>query len=116
MVPGARAGLLAPACRSRSGRSSPTAPGHSGLSGSAQITHPFHPLNGQSFPVLQCKRIGGIDTLFLRGTDRGTFAVPREWTDQADPSPLAALGLPPTVLEARCLLALVDLLQSLSSP
>jgi hypothetical protein len=65
---------------------------------------------------LQSKRIGGIDTLFLRGSDRGTFAVPREWTDQADPSPLAALDLPPTILEARCLLALVQLLRHLSPP
>jgi hypothetical protein len=86
------------------------------LSGSARITHPFHPLAGQSFPILQGKRISGIDTPFLRGSDRGTFAVPREWTDQADPSPLAALGLPPTILEARCLLTLVELLQHLSPP
>jgi hypothetical protein len=86
------------------------------LSGSARITHPFHPLTGQSFPILQGKRISGIDTLFLRGSDRGTFAVPREWTDQADPSPLAALGLPPTILEARCLLTLVGLLRHLPPP
>jgi hypothetical protein len=81
----------------------------------AQITHPFHPLKGQSFPILQSKRISGNDLLFLRGTDRGTFAVPREWTDQADPSPLAAVGLPPTILEARCLLALAELIRRLSA-
>jgi hypothetical protein len=97
------------------GQSSSTAPCHRALSGSAQITHPFHPLKGQTFPILQSKRISGKDLLFLRGTDRGTFAVPREWTDQADPSPLAAVGLPPTILEARCLLALVELLRPLSA-
>jgi DNA primase len=31
--------------------------------------------------------VSGVETLVLRGTARGTFAVPREWTDLAEPVP-----------------------------
>jgi Family of unknown function (DUF5372) len=92
----------------------PTAPEGNSLSESATITHPFHPLRGQSFPVLKARRVGGIDTLILRGTGRGTFAVPRAWTDRADPSPLAVLGLQAPILDPHCLLALRQLLQQLT--
>jgi hypothetical protein len=53
--------------------------------GSATITHPFHPLRGKRFAILKTRRVGGIDTLILRGSERGTFGVPAEWTDRADP-------------------------------
>jgi len=63
--------------------------------GWAEIRHPFHPLRGQSFPVLKTRRLAGVDTLILRGLERGTFSVAREWTDWADADPYSALGLPP---------------------
>ncbi len=50
--------------------------------------------SGPSFPVLKTRRIVGVDTLILRGLERGTFSVAREWTDWADPDPYSALGLP----------------------
>ncbi len=61
----------------------------SGSSGSARITHPFHPLNGESFTVLKRRRYGGIETVILRGPSDGSFAVPLEWTDWQPPSPEA---------------------------
>jgi len=54
--------------------------------GWAQITHPFHPRRGQRFGVLKSRRVGGIDTLILRDAERGSFAVPLEWTDLAAPA------------------------------
>ena len=59
---------------------------HSPL-GWAEISHPFHPLRGRRFEVLKKRRVAGVDTLILRELERGTFSVPREWTDWADPSP-----------------------------
>jgi hypothetical protein len=49
--------------------------------GSAAITHPFHPLRGQRFPVLKIRRVSGVPCVSLRHADRGSFAVPQEWTD-----------------------------------
>jgi hypothetical protein len=51
--------------------------------GSAEVTHPFHPLRGQRFVVLKIRRVSGVETLSLRHVELGSFAVPREWTDWA---------------------------------
>jgi Family of unknown function (DUF5372) len=62
-----------------------TALPHSELSEWAEIRHPFHPRKGQRFAVLKRRCVGGVDTLILRGGERGSFAVAREWTDLAAP-------------------------------
>ena len=49
------------------------------------ITHPFHPLHGRRFSVLQIRRVSGMATLSLRDADLGSFAVPQEWTDWGAP-------------------------------
>ena len=87
--------------------------------GWAEIRHPFHPLRGQSFPILKERRVAGVDTLVLRelgGLGRGSFSVAREWTDRADPCPHQALGLPPCRLNGTLLLELTKLLEQLARP
>ena len=84
---------------------------HSPL-GWAEISHPFHPLRGRRFEVIKKRRVAGVDTLILRELERGTFSVPREWTDWADPSPCDSLTLPPHRLAADCLFELVALLDA----
>ena len=86
-----------------------TALSNSSPSGWAEITHPFHPLRGQRFPILKRKCVSGVDTLILRTNLGGGFAVAREWTDQADPCSLPA----PTILDAEHLLDLAVLLELL---
>ena len=54
-----------------------------------------------------------METLVLRGTADGTFAIPKEWTDLADPSPYHAAGLELPIHDVRCLLALVELVQAM---
>jgi hypothetical protein len=46
--------------------------------------------------------------------ERGTFSVPREWTDWACPSPHNSAGLPPPRFDAESLLVLVALLDQLA--
>jgi Family of unknown function (DUF5372) len=78
--------------------------------GWAEIQHPFHPLRGQSFPVLKKRRVSGVDTLILQGLQHGTFCVAREWTNWADPSTHDVL---PLRLNIGSLLDLVQLLEHL---
>ena len=54
--------------------------------GSAEITHPFHPLRGQRFAVLKVRRVSGVATLSMRHAELGSFAVPQEWTDKGAPA------------------------------
>jgi len=35
--------------------------------------------------VLKIRKVSGVETLSLRHAERGSFAVPREWTDWAPP-------------------------------
>jgi hypothetical protein len=90
-----------------------TAQSSSELSGSAEITHPFHPLRGQRFEILKTRRLSGVETLILRGTVGGTFAVARAWTDRAEPTPYASLERAPLLVTVEGLLALRELLESL---
>jgi len=75
--------------------------------GWALITHAFHPFFDQRFQILKSRQVAGRETLILKGTERGTFAVLRDWTDQAKPA-IAAAGF----LDVERLTELVDLIEA----
>jgi hypothetical protein len=81
--------------------------------GWAKVNHPFHPLKGQSFPVLKTRWLSGRETLILRDLERGSISVLREWTDWAGPSILQALGKDPQRFALSRLLELIELVQRL---
>src|SRR6516162_10288905 len=82
--------------------------------GSAEITHPFHPLRGQRFVVLKVRTVSGVETLSLRQAELGSFAVAREWTDWAPPGAQAVPSDGKALLiDASGLLALDQLVASL---
>jgi Family of unknown function (DUF5372) len=79
--------------------------------GWATVTHPFHPLLGKRFLVLKVRRVGGHEVLSLFDDRNGAVALPREWTDQADPSPYPTVLEQPPILHGACLLKLSELVQ-----
>lgn len=81
--------------------------------GWAKVNHPFHPLKGQSFPVLKTRWLSGRETLILRDLERGSISVLREWTDWGEPSILQTLGKEPQRFALSMLLELVELVQRL---
>jgi hypothetical protein len=81
--------------------------------GSAEVVHPFHPLRGRRFDVLKIRRVSGVETLSLRDSDLGSFAMPREWTDWAPPDTLACARNTPLVIDAFGLVAVAELIASL---
>lgn len=83
--------------------------------GSAEVVHPFHPLCGQRFVVLKVRTVSGVETLSLRHTDLGSFAMPREWTDWARPGSQGCSGDQPLLVNAVGLVALAELVASLAS-
>ena len=79
--------------------------------GWATVTHPFHPLLGKRFLVLKVRRAAGHQVLSLFDEHNGTAALPRDWTDQAQPSPYSSVLEPPPILHPACLLKLHELVQ-----
>jgi hypothetical protein len=83
--------------------------------GSAEVTHPFHPLRGHRFVVLKVRRVSGVDTLSLRHSELGSFAMPSEWTDWAPPNAhVAPTDGKPLITDAFGLSALNELVASLT--
>ena len=62
-------------------------------SDSVVVTHPFHPLCGQSLPVLFSKRRGGDVVFVCTGGVLGRVTVPRAWTDRGDPRSMDRLDI-----------------------
>ncbi len=81
--------------------------------GWAKITHPFHPLRGQRYQVLKTRRVSGIETLVLRDTSAGTFAIAKEWTNLSDPSSQAAPDFTPLILQFDSLQEIVDIIKEI---
>ena len=81
--------------------------------GSATVTHPFHRLRGQTFEVLKVRRLSGRDSLSLRDPERGTFAMPRDWTDWAPPGVSPSPGREALLIDAFGLVQLAELVACL---
>ena len=92
------------------GQSAPTALHRNQPLGWATISHPYHPFHNKKFRILKTRKVSGEDTLILEGTDRGTFAVLRDWTDKADPNLYDSLGSDNPILSLEGLLALTKLI------
>ncbi|WDL99362.1 DUF5372 family protein [Alicyclobacillus sp. ALC3] len=71
------------------------------------MTHPFHPLHGQTFALLKVKHVNGTALCSLQ-TDSTVLCVPESWTDwcRVDSQPV-------TPFNALDLKELAELLQSL---
>jgi hypothetical protein len=63
--------------------------------------------------VLKTRRTNGRVILSLFAEGHGTIALPREWTDQAPPSPYAAVLPTPPILDALCLIKLRALVEQI---
>jgi hypothetical protein len=59
--------------------------------------------------------VSGVETLSLRHTDLGSFAMPREWTDWPPPGSQIRSDDQQLVVDAFGLIALADLLASIGS-
>ena len=79
--------------------------------GSVEVTHPFHPLRGQTFAVLKLKTISGVLTLSVRHPDLGSFAIREDWTDWSPAN--SAPGSQSLVIDAFGLAELAAIVESL---
>ncbi len=81
--------------------------------GWAKVTHPFHPRRGQSYQILKTRRVSGKETLILRDTSSGTFAIAKDWTDLSDPSIQSNPGSSPLILHFNSLVDIADIIRAI---
>lgn len=78
------------------------------------ITHPFHPLTGQQFPLLSQTFAWGEPRVFFHDPlTHQLRSVPLQWTDLAPPDPFVVLAAGRAILRVTDLQALVCLLHDL---
>ncbi|WP_390620618.1 DUF5372 family protein [Neorhodopirellula pilleata] len=82
-------------------------------SGNAEITHPFHPLLGKRFPILKTRTVSGVESVILKGSESGTFSVPRQWTSIRSTDCYEDAEVPPTILRLERLIEMAALLKTL---
>ena len=77
------------------------------------MTHPFHPLYGYEFELIEYRRTWGEDRVYFLDSSGHLQRLPASWTDVGgeDPFVVVAAGRSPLRLED--LLQLVDLLDRL---
>jgi len=56
------------------------------------VTHPFHPLRGQSFEILAVRNNWGGDRVSYLGSEGRLRTLPLEWTDIHKPNQIVTLG------------------------
>ena len=77
------------------------------------MTHPFHPLLGQEFDLLDYRSAWGEDRVYYYDAEGRLQRLPAKWTDAVPPELIVTLGGGRSPLRADDLLRLADLIRQL---
>ncbi len=90
-----------------------TTPNHTNGEQSFSITHPFHPLGGQSFPLLAQRFAWGEERVFFSDPQTHEIrSLPLAWTSLAHPDPFLVTAHGTTVLRFEDLQHLLQALKA----
>ncbi len=92
------------------------APPPSGEPQTFRVTHPFHPLRGRTFQLVDCRQTWGEDRVYFHD-DRGQLArLPLQWTDVLPDDLTVVVGAGRAHFRYDDLCRLADLLAGLEAP
>ena len=77
------------------------------------MTHPFHPLCGREFELVEYRCAWGEDRVYFLDTSGQLERLPASWTDVVGEDPFAAVAAGRSPLRVEELLRLADLLRRL---
>ena len=77
------------------------------------MTHPFHPLHGREFELVETKPVMGVGYVHYTGDDGALCSIRRAWTSVASDDPFVRVGSGRSAFRVSDLLALGALLASL---
>ncbi len=73
------------------------------------MTHPFHPLRGREFELIQRKLCWGIERVYYMGEDGVLAHIPVGWTSVAVEDPFVEVAGGRSAFRVEDLLALADM-------
>ena len=79
-------------CCSAFSSAQPNAPGTDDPVRRIRITHPFHPLQGREFVLVDERRSRHGDRVWYEGADGSVRTVPKGWTSLAAPDPFEVIS------------------------
>jgi hypothetical protein len=74
-----------------------------------RVTHPFHPLRGREFDLLDERWSWGKHWLYCSEEDGRLFCLPSSWTDRAEADPFLVVSAGRAKVRVEDLLRLVEL-------
>ena len=78
-----------------------------------RITHPFHPLSGKQFDLVEHRCIFAESFVYFHDCDGHLREIPSAWTDFVSGDAFVEVAAGRSPLHARCLLELADLVERL---
>ncbi|MGE5768864.1 MAG: DUF5372 family protein [Betaproteobacteria bacterium] len=90
------------------------APPTSGGPQTFRVTHPFHPLRGRIFQLIECRQTWGEYRVFFQDDLGDLRRLPQQWTDLGPADPTLIVGADRAHFRYDDLCRLVDLLTRLS--
>jgi hypothetical protein len=81
-----------------------------------RITHPFHPLHGREYRLVEYRRDWGREQAVFRDENEELFAVPVDWTDLTEGAdPFVTLSQGRAFARPLDLLALRELIEEMNA-
>jgi hypothetical protein len=81
-----------------------------------QVTHPFHPLAGQTFDLVAVRHNWGNDQVYFQDAAGHLRTLPSAWTSLSPADPVILVGAGRSPFKLADLLELSRLLQALRQP
>src|SRR5438445_12455763 len=72
-----------------------TAPPAIGEIQAFRVTHPFHPLHGRTFQLVDCRQTWGEDRVYFHDDSGQLARLPLQWTDVVPDDPTVKIGAGP---------------------
>ena len=77
------------------------------------MTHPFHPLHGHKFEMIEYRHAWGEERVYFLDPSGQVQRLPASWTDVAGLDPFVTVAAGRSPLRVEDLLQLVDLIERL---
>ena len=77
------------------------------------MTHPFHPLHGQKFEMIEYRHAWGEERVYFLDSSGQMQRLPAEWTDVAAVDPFVMIAAGRSAFRVEDLLQLADIIERL---